>query len=141
MDCEKYTVISTTVELLTYNVWGTLQGGSDKLTSKMANLQQPQQQLQAQHVPAIQVPRNLPCPPPFELHSKNAAETWANWRQMWNHYALATGVIRQNEDIQVATLLTVIGMHARKVYSTFRWTQDGDQNCIQVVLDKFEAYI
>ena len=95
----------------------------------------------AQPVPAIQVPRNLLCPLPFELHSKNAAEMWANWRQMWNHYALATGVFRQNEDIQVATLLTVIGMHVRKVYSTFQWTQAGDQNHIQIVLDKFEAYV
>ena len=48
---------------------------------------------------------------------------------------------KKSEDLQVATLLTVIGEEAREVYATFTdWTTEGDESKIQPVLDKFEAY-
>ena len=45
------------------------------------------------------------------------------------------------EAVQVATLLTVVGAEAQKVFAAFTdWTSDTDQNKIQPVLQKFAAY-
>ena len=49
-------------------------------------------------------------------------------------YALATGLNEKAEDVQVATLLTVIGEEAREVYSTFTgWENAGDSKKIAPV--------
>lgn len=53
----------------------------------------------------------------------------------WRNYALATELTETSEDVQVATLLTVVEEEAREVYSTFSgWGNDGDQNKIEPVL-------
>ena len=44
------------------------------------------------------------------------------------------------EDVQVATLLTVIGEDARTVYQTFQFDNAGDEKKIAPVLKKFEDY-
>ena len=53
---------------------------------------------------------------------------------------MATGLNTKEEDVQVATLLTVIGEDAREVYSTFTWDAEGDCQKIDEVLQKFQAY-
>lgn len=59
----------------------------------------------------------------------------------WRNYALATELTEKSEDVQVATLLTVVEEEAREVYSTFSgWGNDGDQNKIEPVLNKFATY-
>ena len=48
---------------------------------------------------------------------------------------------QEPEAVQVATLLSVVGAEARKVFATFTgWASDTDQNKIQPVLQKFAAY-
>ena len=57
----------------------------------------------------------------------------------WRNYALATELTEKSED--VASLLTVVEEEAREVYSTFSgWENDGDQNKIEPVLNKFATY-
>ena len=48
---------------------------------------------------------------------------------------------KKSQAVQVATLLTVIGEGAHDVYSTFTdWTEEGDQDKISPVLQKFAKY-
>ena len=48
---------------------------------------------------------------------------------------------QEPEAVQVATLFTVVGAEARKVFATFTdWARYTDQNKIQRVLQKFAAY-
>ena len=82
-----------------------------------------------------------PPPAPLEIHDSNASEKWKRFVLGWRNYALATEPTEKSEDVQVATLLTVVEEEAREVYSTFSgWENDGDQNKIEPVLNKFATY-
>ena len=61
----------------------------------------------------------LPPPHALEVHDPQAAEKWKRFRRTWDNYTLATGLNDKSEEVQVATLLTVIGEEAREVFSTF----------------------
>ena len=82
----------------------------------------------------------LPPPSSLEIHNVNAAEKWKKFLLAWNNYSLATKLNDENEAIQVATLLTVIGEQARDVFSTFQFTREADKQKIQPVLTKFKEY-
>ena len=83
----------------------------------------------------------LPPPSALEIHDTQAAERWKRFKRAWTNYSLATGLSEKTEAVQVATLLTVIGEEARKVFSTFSdWDNEGDDAKIKPVLDKFEVY-
>ena len=81
---------------------------------------------------------NLP-PEPLEIHGVNEAERWNKFKRAWNNYSIAIEVNTKSEQVQVATLLTVIGEEAHKVFATFAWESEGDEQ-IATVLDKFCAY-
>ena len=83
----------------------------------------------------------LPAPQPLEIHDPQAAEKWKRFKRAWTNYSLATELNKKSDDVQVVTLLTVIGEEAREVYATFTdWAADGDATKIAPVLAKFEAY-
>ena len=82
----------------------------------------------------------LPPPPSLEIHDANAAEKWKKFLLAWNNYSLATKLNNEDEAIQVATLLTVIGEQARDVFKTFQFTREADKQKIQPVLKKFKEY-
>ena len=83
----------------------------------------------------------LPPPPALEIHNPNAAEKWKRFLLAWENYSLATELTKKTEEVQVATLLTVIGEEAREVYATFNdWENDGDEKKIKPVLKKFGEY-
>lgn len=44
------------------------------------------------------------------------------------------------EQVEVGTLLTMIGEEAWEVFTTFMWEAEGDENKISIVPDKFGAY-
>ena len=57
------------------------------------------------------------------------------------NYSTAMELHKKPENVQVATLLTVIGEDAREVYSTFTgWIADGDDSKFELVLNKFAEY-
>ena len=81
----------------------------------------------------------LPPPTPLEIHDSNAAEKWKEFKQAWRNYSIAMKLHQEPETVQIATLLTVIGAEARKVFSTFTFGE-GDRDRIQPVLESFVAY-
>ena len=81
----------------------------------------------------------LPPPAPLDIHDSNVAEKWKEFEQAWRNFSVAMKLQQESEAVQIATLLTVIGAEARKVFSTF--TFDGDNgDRIQPVLESFAAY-
>ena len=46
----------------------------------------------------------------------NVAEKWSEWKEMWEHYSVASKVNKEEGDVQVAALVTAIGPEARKVF-------------------------
>ena len=83
---------------------------------------------------------------PQSYHKEAASEvSWraalVRFRRAWDNYSLATGLSEKAEEVQVATMLTVVGEEAREVFSTFAgWEHEGDSKKIGPVLAKFEAY-
>ena len=61
----------------------------------------------------------LPPPTPLDINDSNAAENWKEFEQAWRNYSVAMKLHQEPETVQIATLLTVIGAEARKVFSTF----------------------
>ena len=53
---------------------------------------------------------------------------------------MSTKLDREDEAHQIATLLAVIGKEANKVFRTFVWSSEGDDQKIEVVLKQFEDY-
>ena len=83
---------------------------------------------------------HLPVPKPLNIHSAEAAEEWKQMRITWENYALATELKDKELQVQVATLLTIIGNVANRVFETFEWTDENDKTYIEQVLNKFETY-
>ena len=81
----------------------------------------------------------LPPPTPLDIHDSNAAEKWKEFEQAWRNYSIAMKLHQEPETVQIATLLTVIGAEARKVFSTFTFAE-GNRDRIQPVLESFAAY-
>ena len=80
-----------------------------------------------------------PPPSALEIHDSQVAEKWRKFKLTWVNYSLA-GLNKKVEAVQVATLLTVIGEEAHKVFSTFQWDMANDDAKIKPVLDKFATY-
>ena len=74
------------------------------------------------------------------MNHAQVAEKWKRFKRAWVSYSLAIGLNTKDENIQVATLLTVVGEEAREVYATFTWETAGDEDKIARVLSKFESY-
>ena len=54
----------------------------------------------------------------LDMDSRNLAETWREWQESWELYEISSGLSTKDEKIQVATLLSVIGVKARRVLKT-----------------------
>ena len=85
---------------------------------------------------------NLPHPGPFAIHDANIAESWRKWKSRFNRYLVATGLTKLSNEVQVSTLLTVIGAEAHDVFSTFTWTEGVTEETatLSQVLEKFDMY-
>ena len=83
---------------------------------------------------------DLPAPTPLAIHGTDAAERWRAFKLAWENYSLAGGIAAKDEDVQVATLLTVIGEEARAVFQTFQFDDDDNKKKIDPVIQKFEDY-
>ena len=82
----------------------------------------------------------LPPPLPLDIHDTNVGEKWKCFKLAWDSYYLATELNKKGEEVQVATLLTIIGEDARDVFSTFTWESAGDAKKIEPVLQQFAGY-
>lgn len=81
----------------------------------------------------------LQPPPYFDIHERNAADLWRDWKNRWKCYSIATELSEKKPEVQVSVLLTVIGPEAHKVFSTFKLTEDKKKD-INSVLQAFEDY-
>ena len=57
---------------------------------------------------------SLPALHSLEINDSNVAEKWSEWKEMWEHYSVASKVNKEEGDVQVAAFLTAIGPEARK---------------------------
>ena len=70
----------------------------------------------------------------------NLAENWRRWVQLFDLYLRASGKDSEEEQVQCAVLLHLIGKEALEIYSTFRFATGEDPNKIAYLKKKFEDY-
>ena len=70
----------------------------------------------------------------------NVSDNWKKFKQRYEMYMKATEKDKKAEDIQVATLLTMIGEQGMDIYNSFEWREADDKNKINTVLQKFDGY-
>ena len=76
----------------------------------------------------------------LSLHG-NVRDNWRQWVQRFDLYLKASGKIQENEDVQCAILLPVIGAEAMKIYNTFQFATEEDRTKLDVLKSKFEEYV
>lgn len=79
-------------------------------------------------------------PDVLDLKTRNHKESWKLFKQMWMNYEVATGLNEAKDEKRVATLLTMVGRDALRVYNTFKWTEKSESKKIETVVNKFEEY-
>lgn len=79
-------------------------------------------------------------PPEHLILEGNIAKNWRKWRQQFELFSAASGLSEKAEKVQSATLLHVAGPEALEVYNTFSWDNNGDENKVAKILEKFQAY-
>ena len=84
-------------------------------------------------------PANLPPPKPLVMDA-NLAINWKTWKKAWSRYEIATGVAKQSALVGVSTLLSIIGEDATKVFETFQWNEEENEEDPASVIAKFDAY-
>ena len=82
---------------------------------------------------------SLPALHSFEINDSNVAEKWSEWKEMWEHYSVASKVNKEEGDVQVAALLTAIGPEATKVFKTWNLSAT-ERKDIKGVIERFGNY-
>ena len=82
---------------------------------------------------------SLPALHSLEINDSNVAEKWSEWKEIWEHYSVASKVNKEEGDVQVAALLTAIGPEARKVFKTWNLSAT-ERKDIKGVIERFDNY-
>ena len=77
---------------------------------------------------------------PLQLSKGNFSQNWKRFKQKWANYELATGIVRKEDQIRVATFLTMSGDEALNVYNAFTWDSEDDKVKKDKVLEQFETF-
>ena len=83
-------------------------------------------------------PHSIAIPPPGPLQL--TATGWQDFNFKWTNYELATGLADEADGKRVATLLSVVGDDAIRIYRTFQFADKGDATKLDKVLEKFSNY-
>ena len=77
---------------------------------------------------------------PLQLSKGNSSQNWKHFKQKWANYELATGIFRKEDQIRVASFLTVLSDEALDVYHTFTWDSKDDKVKLDKVLEQFNTF-
>jgi hypothetical protein len=82
----------------------------------------------------------LKFPDPFKFSALNLALEWAQWRQQFEWFILATRKAEKDEEVIVEVLLSLLGRDGVKIYETFSFADANDAKKTVPVLDHFTDY-
>ena len=79
-------------------------------------------------------------PPQLDVNSGNVSENFKRWKRQVKVYLAASGASEKDDKVQTAIILNCAGPHVLEVYDTFIWTDDGDKDKPDKVLEALERY-
>ncbi|KAK3751551.1 hypothetical protein RRG08_043141 [Elysia crispata] len=65
---------------------------------------------------------------------------WPEWRERFDRNRKASKLHKEEEDVQVSTLIYALGKEADKIVKTFTFTNAADANKYEPVLQKFNDH-
>ena len=92
-----------------------------------------------QHNNTTNIYKQTAHPPNINLKG-DLRENWKQWRQIWDAYALVTGLNQQSNEFQVATFITCIGQEALKAHNGLPFKTDEEKKDITKILELWGEY-
>ena len=83
----------------------------------------------------------VPRPPTLDIHDSNAAEKWKQFKTAWKFYSVANEINEKEQNVQVASMLSCMGVEAQNVYQNMTWAAGEDKEVLEHVQRKFDAYV
>ena len=78
---------------------------------------------------------NAPSPMDF-----SRAETWPEWKARFGRYHIACKLQEESEEVQINTLIYVMGEEAEGAFRTLNFTTVGDDKKYEKVMEAFDTY-
>jgi hypothetical protein len=82
---------------------------------------------------------SVPIPGVFQFGVHDIATDWRRWRRAFENWMVATEKPKKSQAVQVAILLSFLGIEGQDIFDTFDWEVDEGRD-LQTVLRKFDAY-
>ena len=79
-------------------------------------------------------------PPEHLSLAGNVAVAWNKWKQRFETYLTASGLVAQAKEVKTSVLLHSIGPEALDVYNAFTYDEGETKTDFDVVLKKFDVY-
>ena len=79
-------------------------------------------------------------PPEPVVFDDLRAESWRNFKSAFEFFMKVTGIAKESEEVQVASLMNLIGEEGRKIYTTFKWNTGEDKDKLDDVIKKFDSH-
>ena len=83
---------------------------------------------------------NIPMPLKLDIHSRNLEVAWRKFKRQWGNYEVASRLDAEPADYRKAVFLSVIGEEAFDIFEGFAFTDEEDEDDIEVVIEKFEQF-
>ena len=81
----------------------------------------------------------IPAPDPMNCTGQDLSNNWKIFREAYEDYVIATDLVKKSEQVQVATLKSVMGTECKKILKRLQLTED-ELKKPEVILDKLEEY-
>ena len=81
----------------------------------------------------------MPMPPQLKM-TGNLAANWKTFRSMWTNYKTATKLNHKQEEVNVATLISSVGLEAFELFQSLYFVHEDDRKKMKAVLDRLEKH-
>ena len=76
-------------------------------------------------------------PEPFEFSKPS---NWPEWKQRFLRFRTATKLHKEEDEIQISSLIYAMGLQSENIFKSFVFTEDEDPTEYDQVMAKFDSY-
>ena len=77
----------------------------------------------------------------MDTTSTNLKDTWYEWKEAWQLYSVASGILKKDVSVQSATIQSLLGPNARRILKTLPNIDEKPLNrTVRAILDALEEY-
>lgn len=85
---------------------------------------------------SVKMSSRLDPPEKFSFQPKD----WSNWKENFLQYRLASGLVKDSDEIQISSLKYIMGPQSNEIAATFTYSDKEDPKKFQVIVEKFDAH-